>query len=136
MRTLLLVLFVLFSSGCLRMCADAEETAYQEFRPKNSLRKYEWFKDAAAQLGAMRADIEVYRARMDALDATYESASRLKWARSDVEQYNVWSSELAGVRAAYNGLAAEYNASMSKFNWAYAAGEEPLPREFRVYVTQ
>ena len=55
---------------------------------------------------------------------------------------SLWRSEVAGVKASYNGLAAEYNAQMAKFNWQFCnVGDLPkgadvaLPREFKPYVT-
>ena len=64
-------------------------------------------------------------------------------AKTDREQMYVWMSEVAGIKANYNQLAAEYNANMAKFNWAFAnkgqlpiGAEVPLPREFKPYTTQ
>lgn len=122
---------------------EATQVAHDEFGPKALLAKYEWFKDAAANLEKKQADITVYDGRMKAMDGTYKGVPRQKWAREDREQYNVWTSEVAGVKASYNQLAADYNAQMAKFNWRFAnAGELPkgadipLPREFKPYVTQ
>jgi hypothetical protein len=77
------------------------------------------------------------------MDKTYAKLERQKWPREDREQYNVWSSEVAGVKASYNSLAAEYNAAMAKFNWRFAnagdlpkGADKPLPREFKTYVNQ
>lgn len=112
----------------------------QEFGPRRSLEKYEWFKDAAAALDKKRADLQVYEARLADLNKAYVGKDRTQWAREDREQSSIWQSESAGIRASYNQLAADYNSQMAKFNWAYAnAGRqpdgslEPLPREFRPY---
>ena len=122
---------------------EAAKVAQDEFGPKAMLAKYEWFKDAAAQLEKKQADITVYDGRMTAMNETYKDLARQKWPREDREQYNVWSSEVAGVKASYNSLAAEYNAQMAKFNWRFAnvgelpkGAEQPLPREFKPYTTQ
>lgn len=122
---------------------EAAQVAKQEFGPQAMLTKYEWFKDAAAQLEKKQADITVYNGRMTAMNETYKDLARQKWPREDREQYNVWSSEVAGVKASYNSLAAEYNAQMAKFNWRFAnigelpkGADEPLPREFKPYTTQ
>jgi hypothetical protein len=123
--------------------SEAAKVAQEEFGPRAMLEKYEWFKDAAAQLEKKQADIAVYGSRMTAMSETYKDLPRQKWPREDREQYNVWSSEVAGVKASYNSLAADYNAQMVKFNWRFAnIGELPkgadkaLPREFKSYVTQ
>jgi hypothetical protein len=70
-----------------------------------------------------------------------EGESRKDWAREDREQLNVWMQEVAGVKASFNQLAAEYNANMAKFNYRFTnAGDLPrgatevLPREFRTYI--
>ena len=141
---LLIVLGVVFRAAGLAgwWGKQAIVTAKQEFSPQEMLRKYEWFKDAAAQLDKKRADIRVYQARVDALKVDYEGVSRKDWDRTDKEQMSGWQAESAGVKASYNGLAAEYNAQMSKFNWRFCnAGTLPqgatdtLPREFASYST-
>ncbi len=122
---------------------EAAQVAQEEFGPRAMLEKYEWFKDAAAQLEKKQADITVYDGRMKEMNETYKDLARQKWPREDREQYNVWSSEVAGVKASYNSLAAEYNAQMAKFNWRFAnvgelpkGADTPLPREFKPYTTQ
>ena len=122
---------------------EAAKVTQEEFGPRAMLKKYEWFKDAAAQLEKKQADIMVYDGRMTAMNETYKDLARQKWPREDREQFNVWSSEVAGVKASYNTLAAEYNAQMAKFNWRFAnvgelpkGADKPLPREFKSYTTQ
>lgn len=122
---------------------QAGQVAREEFGPRATLEKYEWFKNGAAQLDKKQADIGVYEGRMTAMNDTYKALTRDKWPREDREQYNVWSSEVAGVKASYNSLAAEYNAQMAKFNWRFAnrgdlpqGATDPLPREFKAYVAQ
>lgn len=125
------------------MVNNGVETIYQQFKPSELLRKYEWFKDAAAQLDSKRANIKVYEDRFISLKNTYgaDSLKRTKWARDDREQYNIWQSEYSGVVASYNDLAGEYNSQMAKFNYAFCnAGQmpesnmDPQPREFRLYL--
>lgn len=122
---------------------EAARVTKEEFGPRAMLEKYEWFKDAAAQLEKKQADIAVYEGRMTAMNETYKGFERQKWPREDREQYNIWSSEVAGVKTSYNTLAAEYNAQMAKFNWHFAnvgelpkGADKPLPREFKPYTTQ
>lgn len=122
---------------------EAAKVAQQEFGPSAMLQKYGWFKDVAAQLEKKQADVGVYASRMKAMDETYKDLSRQKWPREDREQYNVWVSEVAGVKASYNSLAADYNAQMAKFNWSFAnvgelpkGADKPLPREFKSYTNQ
>lgn len=123
--------------------SEAAQVAQEEFGPRAMLEKYEWFKDAAAQLDKKRADIRVYKSRISHMKEDYKDVKRLDWPRSDREQFNLWRTEVAGVIASYNGLAAEYNSQMAKFNWRFAnRGElpqgatEPLPREFKPYLSE
>lgn len=119
---------------------EAAQVAHEEFGPRATLTKYEWFKDASAQLDRKKNDIGVFSAKQEELKKAYEGIPRPQWPRTDLEQYNQWASEIAGVKASYNDLAAEYNAEMAKFNWAFAnkgmlpkGAKDPLPREFKPY---
>lgn len=114
--------------------SDAASVAKKEFSASALLKKYEWFKNASAQLDKKLADIKVYDSRIKAMP------DRKEMDRTEKEQFMLWHTELAGVKASYNGLAAEYNAQMSKFNWRFTnAGTLPkgatevLPRSFRQY---
>lgn len=120
---------------------EAAKVAQDEFGPKAALAKYEWFKDASAELDKKQADIKVYESRITNMEEGYKGTPRVKWPREDREQYNLWQTEVAGVKAGYNSLAAEYNAQMVKFNWRFAnkgdlppGATEPLPREYKPYV--
>lgn len=121
---------------------NAAKVVQKEFYPDALLRKYEWFKDASAQLDKKQADIAVYDARLKSLTDAYAGTPRGRWPRDDREQFSIWMSEAAGVRASYNELAAEYNAEMAKFNWRFTnvgdvpQGGKPLPREYRPYQEQ
>lgn len=139
-------IFVLLSSisivGSSCRCADeAVDVAHDEFGPRAMLTKYEWFKDAAASLDAKNADIKVFQKKLDNLSEAYPDIPRGKWARDDREQWNITSSEIAGMKASFNSLASEYNASMAKFNWRFAEAGSlppgatvPLPRSYKPYL--
>jgi hypothetical protein len=122
--------------------SEAATVAHKELGPNALLNKYQWFKDAAAQLDKKRADIGVYDKRVEAMKADYGDQPRAKWDRTDKEQMSIWMSERAGVIASYNGLCAEYNSAMAKINWRFANrgdvphGSEALPREYREYIEQ
>jgi hypothetical protein len=75
------------------------------------------------------------------MEKAYEGTPRKDWDRTDKEQFNLWEQETSGVVASYNSLAAEYNAAMSKINYAFTnigslpkGASEPLPREMREYA--
>ncbi len=135
-----LVIASFLSVACGRACTEAVDVAHEEYGARAAVRKYEWFKDTAAQLQKKMADIEVYKQRISVMEKDYEGTKRKDWDRTDKEQKNQWHNELAGVRASYNGLAAEYNSNMSKANFRYAnvgdvpAGSEALPINFSAYT--
>ncbi len=127
----------------MRLCSEAVDVAIDEAGPKALLKKYQWFKDASAQLDKKQADVRVYEARFKSMEEGYKGQRRSEWAREDREQYNLWTSEVAGIKASYNGLAAEYNSAMAKINWSFCnagdlpkGADQPLPREYKPYMTQ
>ena len=120
---------------------EAVQVASEEFGPREMLRKYEWFKDALAQIDKKVADINIYNSRLKNLKDSYEGISRREWDRTDKEEYNLCSAELTGVKASYNGLVSEYNSAMSKFNYRFAnkgtlpaGATTPLPRQYKPYM--
>lgn len=126
-----------FATGWANKAVDV---AAAQVDPAALLKKYEWFKDASAQLDKRIADINVYDRRVKALEASYEGQSRNQWNREDRSQYNIWMSELSGIQAAYNMLAAQYNAQMAKINYAFCnvgdlprGATQPLPRDYKPY---
>lgn len=130
-------------STCAGLIGETVQVAREEFGPRELLRKYEWFKDTLAQLDKKTADINVYETRTKNMHKEYEGTKRKDWDRTDKEQFNQWNMEVAGVKASYNGLAAEYNSQMAKFNWRFTnAGDLPqgadkvLPREVRQYISE
>lgn len=132
----------ILSKGCSYV-GKAAAVAEQQLDPALLLKKYEWFKNVAAECDKKLADIEVYKSRLNSMERDYEGTSRKDWDRTDKEQFNQWETEVAGVIASYNGLAAEYNAAMSKINYSFTnigslpkGASEPLPREVREYQTK
>jgi hypothetical protein len=127
----------------LWFASRAVDVAKQELDPATLLKKYEWFKDAAANLNKHKANIAVYQTRVTEMKGDYEGVARKDWDRTDKEQMSLWNQEVAGVKAAFNSLAAEYNAQMAKINWRFCnrgmlpeGATEELPREFATYVNQ
>lgn len=126
-----------------KMADNAFDTAYEEFKPSELLRKYEWFKNTLASLDRKKADVKIMEARIKSMEETYGDTKRKDWPRDDRESYNLKQSELVGIKMSYNSLAAEYNAQMAKLNWRFTnAGDLPkgstkvLPREVREYITE
>lgn len=143
MKELLLFLSLLcFVVGC-NACTEAEQVAHEEFGPRAALKKYEWFKDVAAQLEKKKADIKVYKAKLVDMEQSYEGVARKDWDRTDKQTHAQWQAEIAGTIASYNTVAADYNSQMAKFNWRFAnkgdlpqGASEPLPREFKPYMEE
>ena len=136
-KIVLLLTVVLVTMSTFESCRyvrNAKDTAYKEFSPEAMLKKYEWFKDASAMLEKKKQDIQVYENRITQMKEDYSDTPRKDWDRTDKEQMNQWQTELAGVKASYNTLAAEYNSQSSKFNWKHFEGQPPLPKEFSQYL--
>ena len=113
----------------------------QEIDPGRLLEKYEWFKDAAAEIDAKDANLKRYETKIAALESDYEGVARPEWARDDRQQLSLWKTELDGLAMNRNNLAAEYNAQMAKINYRFCnvgdlprGAETPLPREFKPYI--
>ena len=106
---------------------EAVGVARDEFGPRAAVRKYEWFKDAWTQLQAREANIKERRAQLASLEAAYAGTPRAQWDRVDKQTWAQISAEISGMVAAYNDLAAEYNASKSKATFGFA--EMGLPEQ-------
>lgn len=98
---IILVLFIL--SGVIwglgtafSWFGEAASVAKAEFGPRELLRKYEWFKDAAAELDKKKADILVYDERIKSLSSDYAGVARRDWPRTDREQMSIWQAEASG----------------------------------------
>lgn len=109
-----------------------------EIDPAVLLQKYMWFKDARAALDAKVATIRVYETRRSRLERQYGPTT--KWPRDVREEWSLQESELSGVVASYNTLAADYNAQMAKINWRFTnrgqlpeGATETFPREYAPY---
>ncbi len=100
-----LILLSFLSLG-IRMCNNGQKVIYDQFKPEELLRKYEWFKDCSASLDAKVSTLGTYESRFGSLKKMYgaDSLSRSKWNRDDREQWNVWESEYLGIKASYNDL--------------------------------
>lgn len=120
---------------------ESGQVARVQLGPREALRKYEWFKDAAANLDSKRADIKNMETSLSELEKNYAGVSRKDWATSDRDEQAQLTAELNGLKSSYNDLAAQYNAGMAKINFAFAnvgqlpkGAAEPLPREFKPYI--
>ena len=114
----------------------ATQLVADQVDPYELQRKYEWFKDASAQLDVKQADIQVYEHRLKKANCSSTTD------RTSREQCMVWDQETAGVIASYNALAGEYNAAMVKWNYRFTnvgqlpqGATVPLPREYKPYET-
>lgn len=103
----------------------------QEFGPRKSLIKYEWFVDQSNAIKARENDISLYEDRIKSLEDQYKDVQRKDWPRDDREGHNQQKAELAGIKASYNDLVREYNANSQKFNWNYANPNQ-IPQTYQV----
>ena len=91
----------LFLAGC-GVVGETMQVARDEFGPREMLRKYEWFKDAAAQLDKKKADIRVYEIQLAEVQGEWVGKPKPRDVRQDITQ---WRRELSGIRTSYNLLA-------------------------------
>lgn len=116
----------------IRSCGDTADTIHKEFSASALLKKYEYFKDLSAAIDKKRADLNVYKSNLQDYKIT-DKDSRFYYEQS--------KAEAMGILMMYNQLVADYNAGMSKFNYAFcnvgtlpASNLEPLPREQKPYL--
>ncbi len=128
-----LVITTRFACGAIDVIAD-------EVNPQVLQAKYEEFKDMYATLEAKKANIAVQAGKLINMENMYTDIPRTEWDRSDINNYNLWQSEVDGTVMSYNLLASEYNAAMAKWNWRFCnigtlpeGADVPLPREFAPY---
>ncbi|MBC7996575.1 MAG: hypothetical protein IAF58_01435 [Leptolyngbya sp.] len=149
LNAVLIVLALVGSGVALRACNYASETASvveREVAPAVLLQRYNRFKDTLASLDAIKADIKVYQATRDAIkagqvDENGKSIPQGQWPQDVRFDYGQSQKEIAGKISAYNKLAGEYNADMSKAQFAFTnvgslpkGATEALPRAVRDYV--
>jgi len=141
---LVLVVVVAFSviSWTCHMCGRTQQVVTQELDPQVLLNKYSWFKDSSAQLDKKVADIKIYQKKLDNVSVMYGKEA-IKWPRDVRNDYSIWGQEVAGIKASYNTLAADYNAQMAKINWRFTnqgmlpqGATDPLPREYKPYTEE
>ena len=125
------IIVIIFFS-LLRYCGNAADTVHKEFSASALLKKYEYFKDLSAAIDSKRADLNAYKANLQDYKVT-DKDTRFYYEQS--------KAEAMGILMMHNNLVAQYNAGMSKFNYAFcnvgtlpASNLEPLPREFKPYL--
>jgi hypothetical protein len=130
---------VLVGFGFLVVTGQTCSLLNKEFSAESLLKKYEWFKNTASMLDAMSASLEIKEAEVKLMENSL-SPDKTQWSRIDKEMLFQSQKELMGMKMAYNNLAGQYNAQMSKVNWQFTnMGSLPhgatvvLPREFRAY---
>jgi hypothetical protein len=112
----------------------------QQIDPAELLRKYELFKDEAAQLDAKAASIRIKRGQIASVKSGPMGRAM---DRTNREQLMIWQQELGGMEYSFNELAADYNAQMSKINYRFCnvgqlpqGATVPLPRDFKPYMEE
>lgn len=141
MKTFAIVVAVLVAAVAGPFACNALSTTQQEFAPSALLKKYEQFKDMHASLSAKRSSIEILED--DYAQAMLEYPDPVARPRDVRDSMSLSRRERAGLKLSYNNLAAEYNAAMAKFNYAFCnvgslpqGATEPLPREYAPYLTK
>jgi hypothetical protein len=127
-----IIIGLIISFSVLRYCGNAADTVHKEFSASALLKKYESFKDLSAAIDSKRADLNAYKANLQ----DYKIKDK-----DDKFYYEQSKAEAMGILMMHNQLVAQYNAGMSKFNYAFcnvgtlpASNLEPLPREYKPYL--
>ena len=136
-----LLLGSFLAANMLGWIGEAAQVAHEEFGARELLRKYEWFKNASASLDEKKASVSVFQKRLSSLEDAYKGVARKDWPKDERERHGQIQAEVAGLKASYNILAADYNAQMAKINWRFCnvgdlpkGADVPLPREFKPYI--
>lgn len=87
------LLLILVLCGC-GYISDAQNTVFQQTKASAVLKKYEWFKDAAAQLESFDATIKVQQKRLEFLES-----DRANWTRDDRQNWNQISNEIVAFQS-------------------------------------
>lgn len=137
-KSLLVVFALLAGAATLSFCTfagDVISTAATDMSPDNLLKRYEWFKESAAQLSKKKQDVEIAKADLASLADSYGD-NALEWPADVRQERSQMRAELRGIIGSYNRLAGEYNAAMAKINYKFtnvgslpAGAEEVLNRE-------
>ncbi len=121
---------------------EAADVAREQFGPRASLQKYEWFKDQSSRIDKMDQDIALFEQRRAGVKTQFVSAygeDRAKWPPTAQMQYasdrKQATDDLLAILSQRNNLVREYNAQSEKFNWkTYNTSDRPRSRydEYRL----
>jgi hypothetical protein len=127
-----IIIAIIVCGSIIRSGANTANTIHKEFSTSALLKKYEYFKELSAAIDSKRADLNAYKANLQDYNIT-DKDSRFYYEQS--------KAEAMGILMMHNNLVAEYNAGMSKFNYAFcnvgslpASNLDTLPREFKPYL--
>ena len=125
-------IFIIVAVSVVLSLTDTANVVHKEFSTSALLKKYEYFKELSAAIDKKRADLNAYKANLQEYKIT-DKDSRFYYEQS--------KAEAMGILMMHNQLVADYNAGMSKFNYAFcnvgtlpASNLDPLPREFKPYL--
>jgi len=120
---------------------EAATVAREEFGPRALLQKYEEFKNLHASLSSKKASIDVLDAGIAQFQKDYDGVPKKDWPRDERQQFSQDRKAVEGLKLVFNIGAAQYNAAMTKFNYAFCnagtlpqGASEPLPREYVTYL--
>ncbi len=113
---------------------ETAQVAKEEFGARASLKKYEWFKDAASSIAKQKVNVTEYQARIESFESDYEGVKKSEWPKDERAEYNQLKSELIGIKQIYNDTVAEYNAQSTKFNWSMydQTNGDVVPKSFEI----
>ena len=93
------ILFSILGFVC-QWTGEAADVLYEETSPRALLKKYEYFKDMAAECDAKLATLAAFQ---DARETTIETYGEPKeWPKDVRQEYALSKSEILGIKASYN----------------------------------
>jgi hypothetical protein len=120
-----IIVAIITLGALLGFIGEGCSVAKDEFGPRAMLKKYEWFIDQATRLDKVQEDIAVFNEKIVQVDEQYSEETygpKKDWPLDVRTMYNKERSrardDAVAMVSMFNGLAREYNAQSSKFNWA------------------
>ncbi|TSC81674.1 MAG: hypothetical protein G01um101420_920 [Parcubacteria group bacterium Gr01-1014_20] len=130
-----LIVVLTVAGFALGLFGETAQVAQEQFGPRASLAKYEWFIERATMIEKADADVAMFEGRVRGVDEQYAAygPDKAKWAPHIQAEYNSARQQarddLVSVKSQRNNLAREYNAASEKFNWAPFQTNVDKPRE-------
>jgi hypothetical protein len=131
----LIIAILVVSAGIpLGWFKETARVAKEQYGPRASLEKYEWFVDQAQRIKKMDADVSIFEKRITSIDQSYAAyGEKVKWPPDVRIQYQSElqkaADDVVAMKSQRNTLVQEYNAQSKKFNWSPYKTRADKPEE-------